>query len=227
MSEPGAPKVPALLALTFVTGLVDAASVLGMGRVFVANMTGNVVFLGFALAGAENVSIVASLVAIAAFLGGALIGGRLSHAHVRRGVTRAFAIELACLAIATAVATLEGPSVTLVLIVLLGLAMGIRNAVVRSMAIPDMTTTVLTLTLTGLAADSSLAGGTSPRWARRVAAAVTMLVGALAGALLLRLGLAWVIGAAAIVEAVAIVALERVSTAATTIALAQPAKRPD
>ena len=41
-----------LLTLTFVTGIVDAVSVLGFGRVFTANMTGNVVFLAFALAGA-------------------------------------------------------------------------------------------------------------------------------------------------------------------------------
>jgi hypothetical protein len=37
----------ALLTLTAVTGLVDAVSYLRLGRVFVANMTGNVVFLGF------------------------------------------------------------------------------------------------------------------------------------------------------------------------------------
>jgi uncharacterized membrane protein YoaK (UPF0700 family) len=38
--------VAALLGLTVVTGLVDAVSYLRLGRVFVANMTGNVVFLG-------------------------------------------------------------------------------------------------------------------------------------------------------------------------------------
>ena len=46
--------------------------------------------------------------------------------------------------------------------------MGLRNADVRKLAVPDMTTTVLTLTVTGLAADSALAGGTSPGWKRRV-----------------------------------------------------------
>src|SRR6266702_4661107 len=66
-----------LLVLTFVTGLVDAVSYLKLGHVFVANMTGNVVFLGFAVAGTQDFSIAASLVAIAAFLGGALAGGRL------------------------------------------------------------------------------------------------------------------------------------------------------
>src|SRR5277367_1618482 len=67
-----------LLVLTMVTGLVDSVSYLKLGHVFVANMTGNVVFLGFAVADAQDFSIPASLVAIAAFLAGALAGGRLA-----------------------------------------------------------------------------------------------------------------------------------------------------
>jgi len=61
-------------------------------------------------------------------------------------------------------------------------AMGLRNAVVRKLGVADLTTTVLTLTITGLAADSRLAGGGSPRWQRRSAAIVAMLAGATAGA---------------------------------------------
>src|ERR1700674_5971660 len=69
--------LPALLLLpTMVTGLRDAVSYLSLGHVFVANMTGNVVFLGFAVANAQDFSIPASLLAIAAFLAGALAGGR-------------------------------------------------------------------------------------------------------------------------------------------------------
>src|ERR1700682_3997308 len=66
-----------LLVLTMVTGLVDAVSYLKLGHVFVANMTGNVVFLGFAVADAQDFSIPLSLAAIGAFLTGALAGGRL------------------------------------------------------------------------------------------------------------------------------------------------------
>ena len=66
-----------LLVLTMVTGIVDAVSYLRLDHVFVANMTGNVVFLGFAIADAQNFSIPASLVAIGAFLVGALAGRRL------------------------------------------------------------------------------------------------------------------------------------------------------
>jgi uncharacterized membrane protein YoaK (UPF0700 family) len=69
------PLPPLLLGLTLVTGLVDAFSYLALGHIFVANMTGNVVFLGFALAGAPGFSIASSLVALACFGVGALLGG--------------------------------------------------------------------------------------------------------------------------------------------------------
>src|SRR5205807_6974906 len=71
------PLPPLLLGLTLVTGLVDAFSYLVLGRVFVANMTGNVVFLAFALAGAAEFSVAASLFALGAFSLGAVAGGRL------------------------------------------------------------------------------------------------------------------------------------------------------
>jgi hypothetical protein len=45
-----------LLVLTAVSGIVDAISFLGLGHVFTANMTGNVAFLAFAVAGIPGVS---------------------------------------------------------------------------------------------------------------------------------------------------------------------------
>src|SRR5258707_15825818 len=70
--------LPALLVgLTVLTGVVDAVSILALGRVFVANMTGNVVFVGFALAGAAGFSLAGSLAALAGFVVGARAGGRL------------------------------------------------------------------------------------------------------------------------------------------------------
>ena len=75
------PLPPVLISMTLVTGLVDAFSYLVLGHVFVANMTGNIVFLGFALAGAPGFSITASVAATLAFAAGALIGGRLGARH--------------------------------------------------------------------------------------------------------------------------------------------------
>ena len=77
-------------------------------------------------------------------------------------------------------------------IVLTAVAMGLRNAVVRKLAVPDLTTTVLTLTVTGLAADSVLAGGVAPRSSRRMLSILAMGSGALVGTMLLRLFGMWV-----------------------------------
>ena len=68
-----------LIGLTVVSGLVDAVSYLGLGHVFVANMTGNVVFLGFVAGGAADISAGLSIVAIGAFMVGALAGSRLGR----------------------------------------------------------------------------------------------------------------------------------------------------
>ena len=217
--------LPSLLLLTFMTGLVDAASVLGLGHVFTANMTGNVVFLGFALGGAHDVSIVASLIALASFLAGAACGGRIARADDQGALRIALVLELVLLLVAAGVAVYGDERAALTrdaILVLLAAPMGLQNAAVRRLAVPDMTTTVLTLTLTGIAADSSLAGGKNPRLARRVGAVVSMLVGAVIGALLMRRGLAWTIGGAATVHAAALAALLSSSRRADT-ELARPA----
>jgi len=180
---------PLLFVLTVVTGLVDAVSYLKLGHVFVANMTGNVVFLGFAVAGAQDFSISASLLAIGAFMVGALAGGRLGSGMAEQR-SRFFVIAilvklgLVGAAFVVAIAMVDGALVRYGLIVLLALAMGLQNAAARFLAIPDLTTTVLTLTLTGLAADSTLAGGNNPRAGRRLLATGSMFLGAAVGAFL-------------------------------------------
>ncbi len=189
-------SLPLLLHVaTAITGLIDAISYLALGHVFTANMTGNVVFLAFAVAGAPGLSITRSLTALIAFLLGALIGGRaatrLSEVLTPSWITTALSLESALLLAATLAAfnfrDSSGSSFQLYsIIVLTACAMGIRNATVRKMAIPDLTTTVLTLTITGLAADSRFAGGTSPRWRRRLLAVLLMFAGAALGTLLLR-----------------------------------------
>jgi uncharacterized membrane protein YoaK (UPF0700 family) len=181
-----------LVCLTVTTGLVDAVCYLGIGHVLVANMTGNVVFLGFALGGAKGFSIASFLVAVGAFLVGAAAGGRIGRALEDSRTTwlvLTSAIETALAAVA-AIATAAGilgatGGTRFGVIGLLGGAMGLQNATVRRLAIPDITTTVLTMTLTGLAADSSLAGGSNPRPIRRLAAVAAMLAGGVAGALLM------------------------------------------
>jgi uncharacterized membrane protein YoaK (UPF0700 family) len=185
------PLPPLLLGLTLVTGLVDAFSYLLLGHVFVANMTGNVVFLGFAIAGAAGFSISASLVALGSFMLGALVGGkvgsRLGHdrGHLLAAAT---AFQALLLGASVVVAAATGDPVTgaarYTLIVMLGMSMGVQNAAVRKLAVPDLTTTVLTLTITGVAADSAIAGGKGAAAGRRLVAVAAMFVGALVGATL-------------------------------------------
>ncbi|MGP3690651.1 DUF1275 family protein [Streptomyces sp. IBSNAI002] len=213
------PLPPLLLALTVVTGLVDAVSYLGLGHVFIANMTGNVVFLGFALAGERSLSAAASLVSLAAFLTGALAGGRFglrSAAHRGRLLASAMGVQTVLFAGALGAALAGHDKVDTglqyTLIVLLGVAMGLQTAVVRRLGVPDLTTTVLTLTLTGLAADSATAGGTAPRPGRRILSVVAMLSGALVGTLLLlTVGLSLVLGVAVALLATGTVVLWRLS----------------
>jgi uncharacterized membrane protein YoaK (UPF0700 family) len=190
------PLTRALVVLTFTTGLVDAAAYLGLGRVFTANMTGNVVLLGFGIARSGGLPVVAPLVSLASFLVGAGAGGALAkrladrHSALVARALEAEVILLAAAAVLAAVASVHpGDAAAYALIVLMALAMGVRNAVVRRIGVPDMTTTVLTLTLTGLAADSTAAGGTGKGSLRRLAAVVGMLAGAVVGALLLKIAL--------------------------------------
>jgi uncharacterized membrane protein YoaK (UPF0700 family) len=185
------PLPPLLVALTFVTGLVDAFSYLLLGHVFVANMTGNVVLLGFALVGAPGFSVAASLVSMASFTVGALVGGRVgAHFAQHRGnlLTAAATLQAGFLAAAVLLAALSSSAMPdgylYALIAVLAIAMGIQNAAARKLAVPDLTTTVLTLTITGMAADSTLAGGRGSRAGRRLIAVAAMLAGAVIGAVL-------------------------------------------
>jgi uncharacterized membrane protein YoaK (UPF0700 family) len=187
------PLTRALLALTFTTGLVDAVSYLALGRVFTANMTGNIVLLGFGIAGSYGLPVVAPIISLAAFLLGAGAGGvlviRMGERHPTL-VARALGIEVLLIGLAAVVAAATsvrpGNASAYALIALMALAMGVRNAVVRRIAVPDLTTTVLTMTLTGLAAESPPAGGSGKGSFRRLAAVLAMLAGALCGALLLK-----------------------------------------
>lgn len=187
------PLPPLLLALTLVTGLVDAFSYLVLGHVFVANMTGNVVFMAFSLAGAGGFSLAASLVSLLSFMTGALLGGHLGHRSPHhRGrlllitTTAQMLLVTAAYLLGLNAHDLGRGGVRMVLIVLLGLAMGLQNAAVRRLAVPDLTTTVLTLTVTGIAADSRPAGGPGSRAGVRVLSTLTMFFGAFIGALLIK-----------------------------------------
>src|ERR1700687_5923926 len=207
----------ALVGMTAVTGLVDAVSFLSLGRVFTANMTGNIVLLAFATAHVPGLSIARSLTALLAFLVGAILGGRVmaraSTDSQIRFAAQTFLLEVAFLFAASFCGlgyrgdSLDHSFQPFALIALTALAMGTRNAAVRKLAIPDLTTTVLTLTITGIGADSSLAKDNNPRLARRVASVAAMFLGAASGAVVIHHSIPAALGLATAISAVCSVAV--------------------
>ncbi len=201
--------VTALLLLTFATGVVDAVSVLVLGHVFVANMTGNVIFLGFWFVPGSGVDLTAAAVAFAGFVAGTVLGGRLARhldARVRRWLVVTLVVEAAIIA---TMAVLAGTGVLdyrddskLILIAGLAVSFGCQNATARQFGIQELSTTVLTSTIVGIGFDSRLAGGTGQGEKLRYTVVLTMCGGAVLGATLSRYTVAPVIGlAAAIVTA--------------------------
>jgi len=207
-----------LVILTFVTGIIDAVSYLGLGHVFTANMTGNIVFLGFGIAGAGGLPVVAPIVSLVAFFVGAGCGSvaarHLAERH-RVVIETTLGLETLLVAgsaiIAAAVSVRPGTAVADTIIALLAFALGARNAMSRRLGVPDLTTTVVTTTLAGLAGELPLFGGEGKGTARRLSSVLAMLVGAIAGALLLQTS-AWL--ALAVAAALTLLASRLYVTAA-------------
>lgn len=186
-----------MMVLTFVTGLVDAVGFLGLDRVFVGNMTGNIVILGMAVAGADDLPVLGPAIALATFTIGAYIGGMVLRRRRKEwsgGVSLLLltgALVLALLGVAYLLPDWsESDVLELIASSTTAAAMGMQAAVARSLAVADVTTVVVTSTLTSLASESLVAGGVKGVWNRRFAAIAIIFGGALVGALLLRLGVA-------------------------------------
>lgn len=182
-----------MLVLTFSTGVIDAVGYLGLDRVFAGNMTGNVVILGMALIGADNLSVIGPSIALAGFMLGAVIAGRALRPEAAGWSRRTTALLTAVGVTMTAVAVVllfhaphAGDPVTLAITGALAIAMGIQAATARHLSVKDVTTVVVTSTLTGLAADSRFGGGSGKHAGRRLGAVVLILAGAATGAALLQ-----------------------------------------
>ncbi|MDQ1581504.1 MAG: hypothetical protein QOD05_2279 [Microbacteriaceae bacterium] len=193
-----------MLTLTFSTGIIDAVGYLGLDRVFTGNMTGNVVILGMALLGADNLPVLGPIIALVGFLAGAATAGRVLRpilAGWSQRTTTLLAI-VGALILVIAIALLGtgqsvAPWLQYSVTGLLGYAMGMQAGTARHIAVKDVTTVVVTSTLAGLAADSWLAGGSGQPWKRRAGSVVLIGLGALCGAasLHVHIGLGLVISA--------------------------------
>jgi uncharacterized membrane protein YoaK (UPF0700 family) len=206
------------MLLTLIAGMVDAVAFLGLEQVFAANMTGNVVLLGLGIAGAPTLSIDGPAVALAAFLLGAALVGRVEHRGRSRHyyVVRLVRIELVVVAVAALLAIgfeADDDARRLLIIAVLAAMMGGRNESIRRIDLPELRTTVLTLAIAGFAAHE--AEGTRSRgdWLR-FGGILAMVVGAIASALLvLNTDVIWALLAIAAVEAGTLLALRSRATA--------------
>ncbi|MDF5757207.1 YoaK family protein [Spongiactinospora sp. TRM90649] len=187
----GVPSPPVLIGLTFVSGMVDAATYLGIAQVFTSNMTGNLLIVGFAAAGTQPFSIIASLVSVVGFLVGAALGGQLTArvGDLRRRLIAGMSVEFAMnalTALESVLLPIAAPAARYPLIATLALSMGVRNAVIRPLKIPDIVTTTMTGTLTKLGADPFIPGPDRSRLGRCAAQIAALVAGACAAGLVLR-----------------------------------------
>jgi uncharacterized membrane protein YoaK (UPF0700 family) len=180
-----------LIGLTFAAGSVDAISYLALGRVFTANMTGNIVLLGLAVAQSLGPQTQRSVVALVAFAGGVAIAANVGRPRGQEEVwpariTLALGVEVVLLAgFAAAWWVFElrpfSESV-LVLVALAGLAMGMQSATARQLAVKGVFTTFVTGTLTTLVSDIVTLAGPPGGWrSLNAGVLIALLLGAVTG----------------------------------------------
>lgn len=181
--------MPSLLVLlTVMTGLVDSVSFLELGNVFVANMTGNIIFLGLGLGG-SGTEIALTALSTGSFCAGAVLGGRVAFtrlAHRGRLLGAATATQAGALAAAAVIVANLGHRPEpgrLATIAVLAVSMGWQYAIVRRLEVPDLRTVVVTTTLTALVGERGQSGAALARRGLSIAA---LLLGAAGGALLVR-----------------------------------------
>ncbi len=186
-----------MLSLTFVTGIVDAVGFVGLDRVFVGNMTGNIVVLGMGAAGADGLPVLGPAIALCAFVAGAFLGGLLLRGRRKEWnlvvsvVFGSCGFLLILLGASCLVPAFEGQrGLELTAACVTAAVMGVQAAVARSLAVRDVTTVVVTSTLTALAGESIVRGGPGALFNRRLGSILLIFSGAVCGVLLLEFGLA-------------------------------------
>ncbi|WP_433123117.1 YoaK family protein [Arthrobacter koreensis] len=185
-----------MLALTFSTGVIDAVGYLGLDNVFTGNMTGNVVLLGMAFAGGADLPVLRPALALVFFMLGAALAGRMLRKGPEgwsgriSGALVTVAAGITALAVFTAVVDVQAnDALGSITTSSMATLMGIQAATAKRLKVAEVTTVVVTSTITGLASESQLAGGDGKFWARRALAIALILAGAVAGAAALNVGL--------------------------------------
>jgi uncharacterized membrane protein YoaK (UPF0700 family) len=183
-----------LVALTIASGAVDAISWLAFDKVFSAFMTGNLVILGFVVAGAAGPPLLRTAMSLAGFALGAALGGRIvppgsSDATWPRRVTLALAlavvVEAVFLALWLGVDARPSETAGNWLIGVLALAMGIQTAAVFSLGVRAVFTTAATATWAALMGDLANWSKSGEERRRVAAVVIALFAGAVTGGLLM------------------------------------------
>ena len=178
-----------LLLLTASTGAIDAVSYLSLDKVFTGNMTGNVLFIGFALVGVAGIPLLNNVIALLGFVVGSIVSGRIVGRGHKVKIPKSSAWVLlvgGAIAIGLGVTWILIPDLPHYLILLitflLAVVMGAQVSAVKPIGNSDITTIVVTNTLANLARDSRLGGGKGQAWVHRLFAVIFMGLGAMVGA---------------------------------------------
>ena len=191
LDERDGPLPALLLALTVLAGLLDAISILRLGGVFVATVTGNLIFLGLAAAGATGFHVGLSVLTVCTFIGGVLIGSRACQAarsHRGRALRNVMVIKIWLAGTVSVIAIASGsPFVGGARYAMLGLmatSMGAQLAAIRYCKVPDLATVVVTMTITAVLTEHG-SGWRDPKLLRRWLAVGAFAIGALSGGLII------------------------------------------
>jgi uncharacterized membrane protein YoaK (UPF0700 family) len=198
-----------MMTLTVVTGALDAVGYLGLDRVFTGNMTGNIVILGMGIAAEEGLPVAGPLIALIGYVLGAAIVGRFIRGRDRGwspAITAIICVNAAVLAVVATVllrVPTSGQSlVGIAAAATIAVVMGAQASTARFLAVTDMTTVVVTSTLTSYASETLFKGGLVWFTHRRLWAVVAIFAGALCGGLMMKLHISVPVYAAAVVTLV-------------------------
>ncbi|MFJ4171675.1 YoaK family protein [Paenarthrobacter sp. NPDC089714] len=197
-----------MIAVSFGTGALDAATYLGMEHIFGANMTGNVILVGLALAGSEHITLWGPLTALGGFAFGSWILGLIlrrfppKNAKDTAVIPVFWFIAVGMVAVTVLMSLLPlSESLMHAATVAIGIFMGFQAIAARRVGVPDVSTVVITSTLSLLFSEAGRfwGGAKTAATLRRLAAVISMFLGAIAGALLEHHALWWAMAVPAII----------------------------
>lgn len=192
--------IPGLYLIAIVSGITDAACFLGLGLVFAEMMTGNMVMMAFSIVSDSTpfagdwTSPWAYAAVLASFAVGAYLAGwGMRKSAVFKEKRHGFIYQWLLMLLAAFMALIldpDGTGIKSILIVsVLAFSMGIQNALIRTHGVPNLATSLMTLTFTGLFADQHRNVRTK-MWVRQGLSIVSFIFAAGLGAYLLRYGVA-------------------------------------